>query len=312
MQFSDQPFFLTVTDPTESIAVNFRLGINQGRSVVLHSEFGTSPLVVWDLPIDTPRLEKQSDGLSIRVGFKRFLIATHESEQAVENWMKQVSVENKTETTNPSPGEQSINLGSQVIRFKELLDSGAISREEFDLLIAGIASKSIDHAVEQKFQQQAELENQKQALALHEQQLYDEFLHFWNRALEGTLVDAGYWMTVLGKGSSMGNPPNLKVPSTPDEVAVRGLFMALKRRIEECRSDPDSLLVLSWVVQGSGINLVNRPKYEAEIAKCIKKGRPLPGYAQKALHLYIGQVRSHSHGLREFARKMQWDPMPEL
>lgn len=82
---------ILVEDSVNRAAGRFILRVDQVGVVSQISTDGTQKLGTWTKAVDPARLEHQSDGRSIRVGFKRFVIVDGESNESIEKWLSAYS-----------------------------------------------------------------------------------------------------------------------------------------------------------------------------------------------------------------------------
>jgi hypothetical protein len=85
----------------------------------------------WKLPTDIAKLETQSDGTSIRVGFKRFVINPETSLEKIKEWFETYSSGQSVFSTTQQESELEIALS----RLSSLLNKGHITEGEHRKLV---------------------------------------------------------------------------------------------------------------------------------------------------------------------------------
>jgi hypothetical protein len=275
---------LVVFDPNEGAwAGTFRLVIDRERNVAVFSMHGNAPLQEWNAASDLPRFENQADGLSIRIGFKRYVIEKSETADSIKKWRAIAEV---TDIDMPIPDDANLvssNFADDVIRYKNLLDSGSITRGEFDLLISsGAQSTSTGGTASNNPQQEMN--------AVQDQNLV-EFQKRWQHAF----------------GLSYG-----PIPTTLDERALFNALVRKKTEIEKYKPDFNGITRWCAVNKVGGITLFNAHKFRAEFERSAARGRPLPDFVQSIINREIEDQKNPAKSLIDFARMQGWGPMPSI
>ena len=270
--------FLAVQDPSGLFPGQLRLCANYSNQIALDAANGDNELKIFDAAVDTPRVENQSDGLSVRFTFGRFLVDPAHTQDEVMAWLS--AVDKRTDT---APTISSDELATKLIRLKDLLDRQEITRDEFDSLVGQAAIHAVDPIEEENFKQ-AEAEKSRNA------ELLAEFQRVW--------------VNVVGSGA-------------PTEIRKDDVFNVLhkaKFALEESSKNPSALINM-WVSYGNhGLlhGLLNSARLEKDVRKALKRGRPLPDEIQRAQSRYISEYRSKYRPLYQFAQKMGWRDLPTL
>ena len=247
--------------------------------VVLTAETGTDELMKWDTTVDPPRFESQSDGPSIRIGQKRFIISSS-GQQLVDSWLD-VALGRAIEAPPSGPTITSEQFAEKMLRFKSMLDDGLISREEFDTLVGQAAIHSVDPVEEMRFK--AEVERREQE---------EELLHDFQQV----------WLNVVGS-----TPPR---DPKPEDIAR--ILVSVKKSIDDTSRNPAALINM-WVSYGDyGVvsGILRMSKLEDEVKKAIKRGRALPPEVARAHSQWLSETRAKYQPLYAVARRMGFTNLP--
>lgn len=113
---------LLVLDSANQIAGNFILTAKEGVITQL-SEDKLTEISSWTIQVDQARFEVQSDGRSIRIGFKRFIVDPIVTDKTISEWFR--TYENRSTSVNGRETQTRIERLSSA-----QIDSGSVSPEK--------------------------------------------------------------------------------------------------------------------------------------------------------------------------------------
>jgi hypothetical protein len=267
---------LSVVDtvPKVNSEKNFKLKVNGSGTVYLFSENGTELLQQWIAAIDTPRFEKQIDGQSIRIGFKRYLVDASHSEGAINNWFNNIIAAPAEEVHRDANV-----IASDVSRLNAMFQAGTLTAEEFALLVGKAAQVN---------------NNEPQSNAVQEQRLQE---------LDKRADLAEYqrlWMSVFKNN----------MPLSLDENALRSRILQLKRELQDLPRDWMALSNL--VAEQNNLNFLAKGQIANEISRAIKKNKPLPPIATQSISRLRSEMNALASPLFNFAKRIGWRDMPNF
>ena len=278
--------FLSVKDPSETLAVEFRLGVTSGGDVSLWSSSGNTPLTQWTFALDKARFEQQFDGPSIRIGMKRFVINDRHSQSEIDDWMR--AAENSGTGTDDIASQDATSaaeLAEKMIRFKDMLDKGMISQDEFDSLVMGAVGTA--SPTNQRDDSMAAQLNE-----LREANNYRDFVAIWRE-----LTDI--------------NPP-----PTIDEKAATLVVQGEVNRYLGWRQKPHQFLELAALGQDitrapikSLRTMMALNQLAKETEKAVRKGRRLPDETERILHDCYMETKRSIAPMVAFAQRMGWQEL---
>jgi|LauGreSBDMM110SN_4_FD.fasta_scaffold08549_1 hypothetical protein len=260
------------TTPKVNSEKKFRIRVNGSGTVYLWSENGTEPLQQWIAAVDAPRFEKQNDGRSIRIGFKRYIIDETHSEDAVNQWFNNI-IEAPAEEVNRSASV----IASDISRLNALFEAGTLTAEEFALLVGKATQANNNESQSNSVQEQRLQELDKRADLAEYQRL---------------------WMSVFKNN----------MPLSLDENALRSRIIQLKRELQELPRDWFALTNL--VGEQNNLNLLAKGQIANDISRAIKRNQPLPPLASQSISRLRSEMNALSSPLFSFAKRMGWRDMP--
>lgn len=139
---------LLVVDSANQAAGDFILTVVERGVIAQFSPDKSMQIASWTKQSDQARFEVQSDGRSVRIGFKRFIIDATVSDATVSDWFKTYNesgapsvsggLENKetisTDISNYTKQEKDRRLAEQT-RLDELRATGLLSESELRLIV---------------------------------------------------------------------------------------------------------------------------------------------------------------------------------
>lgn len=265
---------LSCVDSSQSSLGNFVLSVNGSGSVSLLAENGNQLLLQWDAAVDAPRVEKHADGNSIRIGFKRYIISPSHSPQSIDHWMANV-YESKVEDT----AHDLEKTAADISRLNAMFESGNLTAEEFVTLVTKATRPITNDSPHNNVQDQKIDELDKRADLAEFQRL---------------------WLSVFKN----------HVPDTLDSNALYVRLSQIRREIDDLPRDWVALSNL--VVETNKLSFLEKGQISNEIARAIKKNKPLPPLATQAISQMKAEMNSLTSPIRNFAKRMGWREMPSF
>ena len=262
---------LVVTDSSSTWAGKFKLKSNQTGSISLTSEFGTDELSTWNTNVDPAKVEQHIDGLSIRIGSKRFIVDSSIQRVAVDEWMENIATREATVTTRSTD-----DVAADVSRLTAMFQSGQLTADEFALLVAKASGSTTKPSQEQSEDKLRELDSRADLA---------EYQRLWLSAL-----------------------PSHPMPMTLDPAPLIHIVHERRREMQRLPSDWVSL---SNLVDGyHSLNLLAKGQIANEIARAIKKGKPLPPIATSSIQRLRSEMNALLQPFRQFGKRMNWPDIP--
>lgn len=265
---------LSCIDASQASLGNFVLVVNGSGAVSLLAENGDQAILQWDAAVDAPRVEKHSDGNSIRIGFKRFVISSSHSPQSIDNWMANV-FESKVEVVTQNVEKTAADIS----RLNSMFESGNLTAEEFVMLVTKATHSVTNDSPHNNVQDQKIDELDKRADLAEFQRL---------------------WLSVFKNN----------VPDTLDSNALYVRLSQIKRELDDL---PRDWVALSNLVKETyKLSFLELGQISNEITRAIKKNKPLPPLATQAINQMRAEMNSLTLPIRNFAKRMGWREMPSF
>ena len=262
------------TAPSDTSDRKFKLSVNGSGTVYLRAENGTEHLQQWIAAIDAPRFERQSDGRSIRIGFKRFLVDASHSEDAVNHWFSNINAMPVIEVRRNADV-----IASDISRLNAMFEAGTLTAEEFALLVGKAAQVKNNEPQSNSVQEQRLEELDKRADLAEYQRL---------------------WMSVFKNN----------MPLSLDENVLRSRIIQLRRELEELPRDWMALTNL--VAEQNNLNFLAKGQIANDIARAIKKNKSLPPIATQSINRLRSEMNALASPLFSFAKRIGWRDMPNF
>lgn len=262
---------LLVTDSSSSWAGNFKLNSHQTGSISLTSEFGTDELSTWDTSVDSPKVEQHIDGLSIRIGFKRFIVDPSVQRSTVDEWIENIAIHEATVTSRTTD-----DVAADVSRLTAMFQNGQLTADEFALLVAKASGSSVNQSQTQSEERLRELDSRAD-LAEYQR----------------------LWLAVF---------PSHPMPMSLDPAPL--IHVVHERRREMQRLPSDWFALSNLVGEYHNLNLLAKGQIANEISRAIKKGKPLPPIATSSIQRLRSEMNAVLQPFREFGKKMNWPDIP--
>lgn len=255
------------------MAIDFNLRVSGNGKVSLWSENGTKPLLEWDANVDSPHFEQQIDGASIRIGFKRFLINESHSKDAIDEWFANVHPAPPV----AQPQRDSATVAADISRLTAMFEAGNLTAEEFSLLVAKAAQPSGTET-------QKDIAQDRELHDLHARADLAEFQSLWLAVFKNNM------------------------PTALDQNALYNRLLGLRNELDRL---PRELIALTnLVAEQNNLNFLAKGQIANEIARAIKKNKPLPPLATQSISRLRGEMNSLTVPIRQFAKRMGWRDMP--
>lgn len=267
-------FSLTCVDASQSSLGNLTLVVNGSGVISLMPENGNQAILQWNATVDAPRIEKHSDGNSIRIGFKRFIISDSHSLDSINHWMANVSESN---TEMLAHGAE--KTAADISRLSTMFEEGNLTAEEFVMLVTNATQSVVQDASHQNLQNRKLEELDKRAdLA--------EFQSLWLSTFKNS------------------------VPNTLDQNALYSRLSQIKRELNDL---PRNWVALSdLVAKTNKLSFLETGRIANEITRAIKKNKALPPIAIQAINQMGVEMNSLTLPIRNFAKRMGWREMPSF
>jgi hypothetical protein len=209
----------------------------------------------------------------LQIGFKKFTVDESCSKYEVDVWIA-TSIGQVLEPQEVD--DKSRNVGENIQRLTKLFQAGDISAEEFSLLI-GQATGESERQSENDARKFEELE-ERADLAEYQ----------------------SLWLAIFSSN----------MPLSLDQNPLHTRVLSLKREFEALPRHLDALTNLT--ADTHGLNFLARGQIANEIARSIKKGKPLPELTTQSISRLKAEMNSQLNPLRQFAKRQGWREVPFL
>lgn len=270
---TDNNVFLAVQDPSGHFPGQMRLRANYSGQLALLDASGEDVLKVCEAAADTPRIENHSDGMSIRFTFGRFLLDPGHTQDEVIAWLS--AVERRIDTQDARDIESVI---ARVVRLADLLTQEQISRDEFAeftraSLLGLFDAEPVKNATENEDREEI---NARLDLAEYQR----------------------IWLAVFND-------------NMPDQLDPRPLIERMNRLRWEIDGLPrDAAALTTLTARMHNLNFLAMGQVGNEIARAIRKQKPLPPLAESAIRQLRAQMNTEMAPMTKFAQKMGWKDLP--
>jgi|LauGreDrversion4_2_1035121.scaffolds.fasta_scaffold518567_2 hypothetical protein len=266
-------FILSVFDSSDRSLGQLKLTVDGTKTIKLWNQDQSSQIQEWSSTTDTPRFEKQLDGPSIRIGFKRYVISTSHTQSDVDNWLSSVDEilvpETQTEDTQAT--------AEGIVRLCKMFESGDLTADELVLLI----SKKIGTSPSEV---QRDFAHEQLISRLDEQSDLIEFQRLWTQAFKNN------------------------VPASLDQHALYTRLLELKGDV--ARLSQDWIALTNLAAEQFNLGFLAKGELSNEITRAMKRNRPLPPMATQAISNVVQELNSLTSPIRQFAKRMGWRDMP--